>query len=192
MLYFIMSVVNAFVLIRIYKAMFSKTEEIKTNVNSEEEEENLKKFRNYTTERFVCPYFGRLAIKTDGKTTERVPEERVELARQFFGNIGQYEEIAKKNLIVLIIMWSDYVIINLLLLVNIFAMGSSPLTYVYVCWLQHILLGAFWGLVIYCFTKLVLYSNKVKEVIQQFEGNERCKITVHDGVNVVEFNFLDS
>lgn len=183
--------VNAFVLIRVYKAMFSKEEEIKTE-ESEEEEENLKQFKTHTAERFVCPYSGRLAIKTDSKTTGKVPEERVDLVRKFFANIAQYEPIAKKNLVVLIVLISIYVIINIFHICNIFVLGNLPLTYVWVVWVQHTFLAVFWVFVILTFKKLPLYSTKVKDVVQQFEGTEKCKITMHNNLNIVEFNFKDT
>ena len=189
--YFILLTVHAFVLIRVYKAMFSKEEEIKTEEN-EEEEENLKQFKTHTAERFVCPYSGRLAIKTDSKTTGKVPEERVDLVRKFFANIAQYEPIAKKNLVVLIILISIYVIINIFHICNIFVLGNLPLTYVKVVWLQHTFLALFWIGVIMTFKRLPLYSGKVKEVVQQFETQEKCKITMHNNLNIVEFNFKDS
>ena len=83
-------------------------------------------------------------------------------------------------------------IINIFHICNIFVLGNLPLTYVKVVWLQHTFLALFWIGVIMTFKKLPLYSGKVKEVVQQFETQEKCKITMHNNLNIVEFNFKDS
>lgn len=170
--------------------MFSKEEEIKTE-ESEEEEENLKHFKTHTPERFICPYAGRMNIKMDLNTMTKVPEERVELVKNFFNNIESFEPVAKKNLIMLIILIVIYVIINIFHICNIFGLGNLPLTYVKVVWLQHFFLITFWVGVVYSFKKLPLYSSKIKEVTQAFENQEKGKIIMHNNLNIIEFNFKE-
>jgi len=189
--YFILLTVNAFVLIRVLKAMFSKEEEIKTE-ESEEEEENLKHFKQHTPERFLCPYTGRLAVKTDTNTFAKVPEERLDMVRSFFANIEGKEKYAKKNLYVYIALVVIYVIINIFHIINIFALGNLPLTYVKIVWLQHILLIVFWVAVVLSFKKLDLYSGQIKDVMQSVEQQEKCKITIHSNLSLIEFNFNDN
>lgn len=170
--------------------MFSKEEEIKTE-ESEEEEENLKQFKTHTPERFVCAYLGKLDIKADIKTFSKVPEERVDLVTKFFSNIQAFERVARNNLVVLIILISIYVIINIFHIVNIFLLGNLPLTYIKVVWVQHTLLAAFWVCVVISFRK-DLYSSKIKEVIRSCEQQEKCKITIHNNLNMIEFNFIEN
>ena len=67
-----------------------------------------------------------------------------------------------------------------------------PLTYVKVVWFQHAFLAGFWVFVVISFKKLPLYSSKVKEVTQAFESQEKGKITMHNNLNIVEFNFKEA
>jgi len=116
--------------------MFSQEEEIRTD-ESEEEEQSIRQFKNHTPERFLCPYAGGLSIIIDKSTMTKVPEERFESVKRFFINIEAFEPVAKKNLIVLILLTMIYFIINIFHICNIFVLGNKPLIYVNLVWLQH-------------------------------------------------------
>lgn len=168
--------------------MFSKEEEMNAEEN-EDDDENLKNFKTHDVKRFVCPYAGRFAIRTDSRTVAKVPDERIDFVNRFFSDIANYEPTAKKNITVLIALISCYVIINIFHIVNIFALGNAPLTYVKICWFQHTFLAAFWVGVVLTFKKLPLYSQKVLDVVNMFEQQEKCKITLHNNLNIIEFKF---
>ena len=109
---------------------------------SDEEEEGLRPEES-NLERFICTYKGILTIQQDSNTMLKVPEEKNLVIKLFFDNINSYNILAKRNMTVFVILVAIYVIINAFHVCNIFFLGSLPLTYVKVVWLQHLFSACF-------------------------------------------------
>ena len=184
--YFILITVNAFILTRLYKAMFSREQE--RRLDDPDDEEDEKKLKN-NTEIITVKYLGKLAIKKDLRALKRLKEDTANIISDFFDEIDKNKGVASKNQIILAGLCFLYLLINGFHLVNIFVMSSKPLTYVYVIWVQHVLLIVFWILVTLVFKKAKLYIVKVRETIKAFEESRKCKITLQEKGNLIDFNF---
>jgi len=184
--YFILITVNAFILTRLYKAMFSREQERKLDDPDDDEDE--KKLKN-GSEIACVKFLGKLAIKADNKSISKLKDDVANVVRDFFEEVDKLKGVASKNQIILAGLCLLYIVLNAFHVVNIFVMSSKPLTYVYVIWIQHALLIAFWVAVTLVFKKATLYIAKVREAIKAFEDSRKCKINLHAKGNVIDFNF---
>lgn len=184
--YFILITVNAFILTRLYRSMFSREEDRKLDDPEEEDEEKrLKQANDIITVKFM----GRLAIKKDLRALKRLEEDTANKISDFFDEVDKHKGIASKNQITLATLCMTYLLLNAFHAVNIFVMSNMPLTYVYVIWLQHFMLICFWVAVTLVFKKATLYIVKVHEAIKAFEESHKCKINLHEKGNLIDFNF---
>jgi hypothetical protein len=190
--YFILITVNAFILTRLYRAMFSREEERKIDDPDEEEEEKRLKT---ASEVISVKFMGRLAIKKDLRALKRLTEPVANDISDFFDEVEKHKGVATKNQIILASLCLLYLLLNAFHAINIFVMSNVPLTYVYVIWLQHLMLIAFWVACALVFKKVTLYIKKVRETIKQFEENyekksgKKLKITIQSKGNLMDFNF---
>ena len=74
-LYFLVIIVHAFVLLRVYKAFFTKEDEAKVG----DEEDEKKKLKEETSEKFLVPYLGKMTVNANAKSYEKVPEDKKEM-----------------------------------------------------------------------------------------------------------------
>jgi hypothetical protein len=185
--YFILITVNAFILTRLYKAMFSREEDRRLDEPEEDEEE--KKLKAANSEITSVKFMGRLAIKKDLRALKRLQEDTANIISDFFDEVDKHKAVASKNQMILASMCLLYLLLNAFHAVNIFVMSGLPLTYVYVIWIQHLMLIAFWVSITLVFKKATLYIVKVRETIKAFEEAKKCKITLHAKGNLIDFNF---
>ena len=87
--YFILLTVNGFVLIRLFKSMFAKDEEIK--MTETDEEQVALQDDECNDDRFICSYKGFFTIQQDASTMVKVPEEKALAIKIFFDNINSYQ-----------------------------------------------------------------------------------------------------
>lgn len=184
--YFILITVNAFILTRLYKAMFSREEDRRLDEPEDEDEEKKLKA---SSEVISVKFMGRLAIKKDLRALKRLQEDTANIISDFFDELDKHKGVASKNQMILASLCLLYLLLNAFHAVNIFVMSGLPLTYVYVIWVQHLMLVAFWTAITIVFKKATLYIVKVRETIKAFEEAKKCKITLHSKGNLIDFNF---
>jgi hypothetical protein len=183
--YFILITVNAFILTRLYKSMFSKDHEISIE---DEEDDDERKLKN-NGEVITVKYVGKLAIKRDMRALTRLNDDMKQVVSEFFDEIDKLKGVASKNQMMLGGLIFLYMILNAFHVVNIFVMSSKPLIYIYVIWAQHVLVILFWVLVSIGFKKTVHYIVKVRETIKAYEEKKNCKVNLQPKGNLIEFNF---
>lgn len=187
--YFIMMTVNGFVLSRLYKAMFSKERERRPD-EIDEESEHFKEYKNPGSGVIQMKFLGRFTIARDSNEISNIANaDQRTLIEEFFDNVDKLSKIAAKNMFLFIALIFVYIIINVFHLINIFYLGTKPLTYVYVVWVQHLLLAIFWIFVTLAFKKFNLYIEKVRNVIKAFQSEKKVGIILHEKGNKIDFNF---
>lgn len=184
--YFILITVNAFILTRLYKAMFSREQEKKLDDPDDDDEE---KRLNTKGEIITVAYLGKLAIKKDVRYIKKCSEAVSHRITDFFDELDKLKGVASSNQLTLAGMCFLYLVLNAFHVINIFVMSSKPLSYVYVIWIQHFLLVIFWIAVTMVFKKSTLYIVKVREAIKLYEETNKCKINLHSKGNNIDFNF---
>jgi len=112
---------------------------------------------------------------------------------EFFADVEkQGKLLGCKNLITLGILVGLYVGLNIFHAINIFVLGNLPLVYIYVAWVQHLMLAAFWVLVTYANKKMKLYMDFVREIINRYKKEKNIFIDLKEKGNIIDFTFRDA
>lgn len=188
--YFILITVNAFILFRLYKSMFSKEKE---RIPDASDDENDALTKGKSGGPIQLKYAGRLRIsKIDSEIEKVANSEQKEVIQEFFGDIQKKgQTYGCKNIATLGALVGLYMALNIFHIINIFFLGNLPLTYVYVAWLQHAMLVGFWVLVVCAFKKMKLYMDLVREIISQYQKEKNVVINLHEKGNLIDFTFKE-
>lgn len=188
--YFILITVNAFMIWRLYKSMFSR----ERDTIPDQSDEDAEALKGKSTGPIAVKYGGRLMITKIDSEIEKINNQgQRELILEFFGDVEKQGKLfGCKNLITLGVLVGLYIGLNIFHAVNIFVLGNLPMVYIYVAWIQHLMLAAFWVLVVYAFKKMKLYMDLVREIINRYKKEKNIFIDLKEKGNLVDFTFRDA
>lgn len=187
--YFIMVTVNGFVLMRLYSAMFSRENEYRPD-EIDENNENLKEQKISQGGTVSMTVAGKLTIARINFEIEKIEQEtHKEIANQFFNDVEAIKSTGTKNIAFLILLFAIYMFLNIFHVINIFILGTKPLTYVYIVWIQHLFLATFWVLVTLTFKKFGIYMKQVRDIVEKYHKEHHVEIIIHEKGNKIDFNF---
>ena len=167
-LYFIASVVNFFLITKLFTNYFT-LKRIYRKSNFEEKivknEDNHFKFKKRFWLWLVCDPVNQT-------------KDRWEDIRSLFDSVEDQTNKAKINIRVVLVVTLIYIVLVILNIYVWFRLVEEPFIYIKVVWIQHVLHIIFY--VLYClgFFKIERYSEVIKEQISEFEKRQKCAMRI--------------
>lgn len=181
-LYFILFSVHFFLLWRLKRHFFTvkKKWEVQTNQKEKKGDEQKQFFK----------YQKLIWIKRHPDISKKnQSSEKIKSVVALFGRIEDLRSLAIKNMIVFNIFMLYYLVMSGLNFYVLFTLVDKPLTYFYICWIQHTMLITFWVLLFLLFKKFPSYSKNVIRLLEEFEVERNCKVRLVDKIHFLEINF---
>lgn len=168
-LYFIASVVNFFLITKLFTNYFTlKRLYRKSNFDEKivKNENNHFKFRK--------KYWLWLVSDPINETMDKWEE-----IKSLFDSVEEQNNKAKNNIRIVLLVILIYIILVGLNIYIWFELVEEPFIYIKVVWVQHVLHIAFYVLYLLGFFRIERYSEAVKEQISLFEKRKKCAMRIY-------------
>lgn len=181
-LYFILFSVHFFLLWRLNRHFFTvKKKWDMTGGQKEKKGDEQKQFFKY--QKFIW-------IKRHNDIYKKnTSNDKVKSVLSLFDKIEGLRPLSIRNLFAFCLFLVYYLIMSAFNFYVLFTLAEKPLTYFYVCWIQHGLLVVFWVLLFLLFNKVPSYSKHVVKLLEEFEVERNCKVRLVDKIRFIEINF---
>lgn len=193
--YFVFILVNAFALWKVFKIMFSKEKKrIPDHDEDEEDAEDIKKLQEKNKKyEAIMKFSGMFRIRKIPSYFERIDnKEHKRLVGKFFEILSVLnKDVGSRNYKTFWFLFVMYVLQVLYHIFNAFYLWNKPMIYIWLAWIQHLMLTVFWITIYYSLKKGKLYIKEVRKLIIKFKDDERVVVKLHEKGNRIDFLFKD-
>jgi hypothetical protein len=181
---FLFICINYFAIWRVFKQFFY----LRQNVyDGKMEKVEVKKQRRLAEDKYFYKYKQVFWLNWNpGDDKKNSDDPHIQALKELAFEITKLKPIAVRNMSVIASLISIWLTAAAVDLHCIISLAEEPFTYAGIAWIQHVLLAAFWTLILLSFYFFQPYRTKVLELFSQFEEANNCTVVIKRKAQTIE------